>query len=101
MHKKNAARGLVVITVSVDELTNKEHVEAAKKFLREQKPPFTNLLLDEPHELWSKKLGFTIPPGYFVFDRQGKWARFTGDDLSDDELHKALEKTVMRMLDEK
>ena len=81
MHKKLANKGMVVISVSVDEAQEKEKVDAANKFLREQQSPFVNLLLDEPHGFWSKKLNFTIPPCYFVFDRRGKWMRFNPSDF--------------------
>ena len=100
MHKQNANRGLVVLSVSVDELSKKKDVEVANTFLREQNSPFVNLLLDESHEFWSKKLGFTIPPYYYVFDRRGKWERFDPNEHGDD-LHKAMDKTILRMLDEK
>jgi len=100
MHKKHEAKGLVVISVSVDEADKRKDVAFANQFLREQKSPFVNLLLDEPHEMWSKKLGFTIPPGYFVFDRHGKWTRFLGSEYGDD-LHKEMDKVIVRLLDEK
>ena len=99
MHRKNAHRGLAVVTVSLDD--DQEKVDAANVFLRKEKSPFINLLLDEPHGIWSKKLGFTIPPCYFVFDRQGKWVRLTGDVFDENELPKELDKVILRMLDEK
>jgi hypothetical protein len=100
VHKENASRGLVVISVSVDELDKKKDVEAANAFLREQNPPFVNLLLDESQEFWSKKLGFNIPPYYYVFDRRGKWVRFDPNEHGDD-LHKVMDKAILRMLEEK
>ena len=100
MHKKHGSKGLVVLTVSVDELKQKKDVEVANKFLREQKSPFIHLLLDEPHEFWSKKLDFTIPPCYYVFDRRGKWMRFDPNEYGDD-LKKKMDETILRMLDEK
>lgn len=100
MHKKLADKGLVVIAVSVDEAQDKKRVEAANAFLRKQQSPFIHLLLNEPHEFWSKKLAFTIPPCYYVFDRRGKWARFDPNEYGD-ELHKEIDKTILRMLDEK
>lgn len=101
MHQENTARGLVVIAVSLDEVDKTNDVALANKFLRDQRSPFIHLLLDEPHEVWSKKLGFTIPPGYFVFNRAGKWERFLGSELGDDDLHKEMDKAILRMLDEK
>jgi hypothetical protein len=101
MHEKYADKGLVVITVSVDPTNEKDLVEAANKFLQKIKSPLRNLSLDERGEMWSKKLDFTIPPCYYVFDRHGKWVRFRGTDYDDEKYHEELEKTVVRMLSEK
>jgi hypothetical protein len=101
MHEKYAANGFVVITVSVDPANEKDLVEQANKYLRKQQIPFRNLLLDESNVLWNKKLGFKIPPCYFLFDRQGKWVRFSGVDYADGISHDELEKAVVRMLSEK
>lgn len=102
MHKKHAERGLVVIAVSVDPPDKKDLVEQANGFLRTLKPPFLKLHLDESDELWSKKLDFTFPPCYFVFDRRGKWARFRATDYDDEAvLHKEMDALVLRLLNEK
>src|SRR5437867_13172190 len=100
MHKKLADKGLVVITVSVDEPNDKEKVEAANAFLRKVQPPFVNLLLNEPHQIWSKNFEFTIPPYYFIFDRRGKSTRFNPNDFDGDELHKTMDKAMIRMIAE-
>ncbi len=101
MHNKLKDKGLAVISVSVDEANNKEMVNAANAFLRQQQPAFVNLLLDEPHAFWSKKLNFTIPPCYFVFDRRGRWTRFNPTDFDGDEWQKAMDNAILKMLDEK
>ena len=102
MHKDNAAKGLVVITVSLDPPKDPMMVAAANKFLQHIKAPFRHLLLDEPDEIWSKKLDFNIPPCYFVFDRQGKWVRFRGVDYDEPEvMYAALDKAILQMLKEK
>lgn len=102
MHKKLADKGLAVISVSVDDAKDKGMVEAANAFLRKQQPAFANLLLDEPHEFWSKKLNFTIPPCYFVFDRRGRWLRFNPSDFdTEEQFHKEMDGTILRMLNEK
>lgn len=102
MHKKLANKGLVVISVSVDEAEDKEKVKSANAFLTSQQSPFVNLLLDEPHEFWSKKLNFTIPPCYFVFDRRGKWMRFNPSDFdTEKQFHKEMDGTIERFVNEK
>jgi hypothetical protein len=102
MHDKHAKDGLVVIAVSVDPPKEKDLVAQANKFLNELKPPFLRLHLDEPDDLFEKKLGFTIPPCYFVFDRRGKWVRYRGVDYDDEMvMHRDIEQTVVRLLGEK
>jgi len=76
MHKKYAKDGLVAISVSLDELKDKE---MALKFLQSKEAAFTNLLLNDTVN-WSEKLHFSAPPCYFVFNRQGKWVQFKAED---------------------
>jgi thiol-disulfide isomerase/thioredoxin len=99
IHKKFAAKGLIVITVSVDPSDKKDLVEQANAFLQKLQPPFVNLLLDEPDTLWNEKFGFTFPPCCYVFDRRGKWTRLHGADY-EQALHKGLEQKIARMLDD-
>ena len=72
MHRKYAARGLVVLSVSVDDASDKETVDEVKKFLREQKATMANYLLDEQPEVWQKKLNAEAVPCTFVFNRAGQ-----------------------------
>ena len=76
MHKKYAKDGLVAISVSLDELKDKE---VALKFLQSKEAAFTNLLLNDTVN-WLEKLHFSAPPCYFVFNRQGKWVQFKAED---------------------
>ena len=101
MHKKFADKGFVIIMVSVDPADQKDLVKQANEFLRKTQPPFMQLHLQDSDEVWSKKLDFTIPPCYFVFDRRGKWVRFRGGDQDDEVLHAELEKTIVRLVNEK
>ena len=102
MHKTYADKGLVVITVSVDPPKDKDLVAQANTFLGDLKPPFLCLHLDEADTLWSKKLDFNIPPCYFIFDRRGKWVRYRGGDYDDEKvMHKEMDETILRFLNEK
>ena len=95
MHKKYAKDGLVAISVSLDELKDKE---MALKFLQSKEAAFTNLLLNDTVN-WSEKLHFSAPPCYFVFNRQGKWVQFKAED---GEINYAdMEKRVREFLKEK
>lgn len=84
MHKKYGSQGMVAVTVSLDGLIEPNAPELALKILREKKMPFTNLLLDEDDELWQKKLGEAGYPIVFVFNREGKYRKFSANDLDDD-----------------
>jgi len=78
MHNKYAKDGLVCISVSVDEA---ENGPKALAFLDKQQATFTNLLLDEPTEVWQKRLEVGYPPSVIVYDRDGKRVKkFTADE---------------------
>jgi len=103
MHRKYAGEGLQVISVSLDTVEGnaaekKETLVRVNGFLRDQKAVFTNLLLNE-HVDWDKKFHFFAPPCYFVFDKQGKWHQFQGDEAPVD--YAAMEKLVVKLLREK
>jgi thiol-disulfide isomerase/thioredoxin len=100
MHKNFADQGFVLITVSVDEPNDPEKVEAANAFLRKINSPVLNLLLNEPIKNLSKTLDFERIPCYYLFDRQGKWVRYGGDPNKDLD-YEDLERTVVRLLNEK
>jgi hypothetical protein len=79
MQRKYGKDGFVAVSVSVDDPQKQEDVDLALKFLRAQNAEFTNLLLDEPLETWSDKLGSSLTPFVFVFDRDGRLAeKFEG-----------------------
>jgi hypothetical protein len=102
MHKELAKEGLVVITVSLDDISeNGEETKArVKDFLSKQGAEFTNLLLNEDQTVWQKNLRFVGPPCYYVFNRQGKWTQFSSDAV--DEIDpKAIDRLVLEFLKEK
>ncbi len=98
MQKKYAKDGVVAVSVNLDD-PNKDAVkDKIKKFLVSQKATFTNLILDEPPDVWQKKLKFDGPPCVFVFDRDGKIAKKfdSGEKYEDD-----IEKFVVDLLKKK
>jgi thiol-disulfide isomerase/thioredoxin len=101
LQRKLADQGLVVVNVSIDTPDDPDRVKVANKFLNQIKSPFRNLLLDEPSEVWEKKLELGSVPCYYVFDRRGKWARFRAVDFPDGINFADVEKTILRMLAEK
>ena len=82
-----AAKGLAVVTVSVDDLqADPEVKDRLLKFLKKQNAVVPNLLLDEPRSVWEPKLRFRTVPTVFVFDRKGQWVQFT-DDVDPEKVH--------------
>lgn len=69
------ARGVVCISVSLDEPEDKPCMERVDAFLRSQSAAFENFVLNEPVDGWTKKLGIHAVPAVFVFGRDGKLAR--------------------------
>ncbi len=95
MHRKYAAKGLVVVSVSLDPAEDRAEVE---KFLAKNKATFTNLWLDESVSFWSDKFKIAAPPCLFVHDRRGKSVQFTADAKEID--HAEVEKLVVKLLAE-
>jgi peroxiredoxin len=101
MQKKYGEQGLVIVTVSVDPPDKAEQIADANRILRKLNAPFTHLHLNESAEVWEKRLDFSIPPAYFIFDRQGRWKRLLGADYDEKEIHEVKEKIIREMLNEK
>jgi len=105
MHKKYAKDGLGIISVALDPLDPDDKKAAVKTkqtvlgFLQEKGATFTNLLLDEPQELYQEKLRFQFAPCYYVFSRQGKWTQFRSDDKAID--YQELDRLILELLKEK
>jgi len=101
LNRNHAADGLVVITVAVDSLDDNpdETREKVHDFLKKQGAHFTNLLIDEPAEVWSKKLRVDAVPAVYVFARDGKWTLFSSRELEDDP--QRLDRFLGIVLDEK
>ena len=96
MHHKYGKKGLVAVSVSVDEPGDKESVAAAQKFLRDQKAVLTNFLLDEEVEVWQEKLKTASVPAIFVFNREGKIEARWNEADKHDEVERLVEKLLER-----
>jgi hypothetical protein len=84
MHKKHAAQGLAVVSVSLDDLSDGTARETVLAFLKEQRANFTNVILDEKEEVWQAKLKILGPPCFYVFNREGKHRKFDPSEIDDD-----------------
>ena len=72
MHRKYGKQGLVAVSVSVDDVDDKDTPGEVMKFLRQQKATGPNFLLNETPEDWQKKLKIDGVPAVFVFNRAGQ-----------------------------
>lgn len=78
MHKDFAKDGLVCMSVTIDELEQKD---AALRFLRSKNATFANYLLNEDAAVWQTKWQLKGVPAVFVFGKDGqRAAKFDNDD---------------------
>lgn len=102
MHQKYADKGLVCLTVSVDDPAKAEGVARAEKILSKEKAVFANYLLNEKEEVWRERWNSNNLGIIFVFDRQGKRAaKFGENGIELDSPYEAIEKLVEELLDRK
>ena len=99
MHHKFVDKGLKVISLTLDDPTDKKAVAAAEKFLEEKKAVFTNVLLDETYGDGFDRLNINTIPAVFLFDSAGKEIkRFTMDDPDHQFTYDQVEKELTTLL---
>lgn len=102
MHRKYSRQGLAVISLSLDDPTDKAAVAEAERFLKSRKAGFTNILLDENLGDGFERLNINAIPAVFIFAPNGKEVkRFTMDDPNKQFTYEQVEKTVVALLDSK
>ena len=99
LQKKYADKGLVVISVSLDDPKNSDAVELANKTLNRVNSTFRNVHLTDTMP-WQDRFGISSIPCYYIFDRNGRWIKLGGSD-DNRYTHEEIEKTVVQMLNEK
>lgn len=100
MNRKYSPKGLAVISLSLDDPSDKAAVAAAQRFLEEQRAKFTNVLLDEAAGEGFEKLNINTLPAVFLYGPDGKEVkRFTWDDPNNQFTYDEVEKTVAALLD--
>ena len=99
MFHKYGPKGLQVISLSLDDTSDPKAVEAAKRFLREKKATFLNVLLDEEFGVGFDKLDINAIPAVFVYGPDGaEVKRYTMDDPNKQFTYEQVEKDVAAML---
>jgi thiol-disulfide isomerase/thioredoxin len=82
MHEKYADKGLVAVSLSLDDADNAKKVTAATAFLKDKHATFTNLILNERTDDAFEKLNIGAIPAVFLYTPDGKeLKRFTLDDV--------------------
>ncbi|MSU79172.1 MAG: TlpA family protein disulfide reductase [Gemmataceae bacterium] len=102
-HEKYGDKGLVVISVSLDDTTEEEDVARANNLLTKWKSPLRNLIYADNQD-HLKKLDYVGLPFYYIFDRHGKWVRYRGWDYRESKEglpYHEIESVAVRMLNEK
>jgi thiol-disulfide isomerase/thioredoxin len=99
MHRKYGKKGLAVVSLSLDDPSDKKAVAEAEKFLKDKKAVFTNVLLDENFGEGFEKLDIGAIPAVFLFGPDGKEVkRFTMDDPNNQFTYDEVEKAVAALL---
>jgi thiol-disulfide isomerase/thioredoxin len=102
MHRRFAKKGLAVVSLSLDDPTNKHAVAEAEKFLKEKNSVVTNVLLDEESGEGYEKLNINAIPAVFIYGPDGKEVkRFTMDDPNNQFTYDEVEKAIVALLDGK
>jgi len=102
MHHKYGKKGLAVISLSLDDNSDKKALVDAEKFLQEKKAEFTNILLDEEFGVGFEKLNIGAIPAVFLYGPDGKEiARFTMEDPNNQFTYDDVEKAIVAVLDGK
>ena len=99
MHAKYAGQGMQVVSLSLDDSSDKKAIAAAKVFLQEKKAKFLNVLLDEEFGVGFEKLDINAIPAVFVFGPDGKIVKkYTLDDPKNQFTYEEVEKDVAALL---
>jgi thiol-disulfide isomerase/thioredoxin len=102
MHRRFAGKGLAVISLSLDDPSDKAAVAEAEKFLKEKNAQFTNVLLDENFGEGFEKLNINTIPAVFIYGADGKEVkRFTMDDPNNQFTYAQVEKALASLLGDK
>jgi hypothetical protein len=95
MHRKYAGRGLVAVSVSLDDPKDAKVRPKVDQFLRQQQADFPNFVLDATDDEWQDKLKIQGPPCVYVFNRDNLFVlKGVGETVD----YAAIEKTVEALL---
>lgn len=102
MHKKYADKGLAVVSLSLDTVTDEKALAEASKFLKEKGAAFANVVLDEDDGEGFDILDINSIPAVFLYGPDGKEVRrFTLDDAENQFTYEQVEEVVKLLLEGK
>jgi len=102
MHQKFADKGLQVVSLSLDDISDPKALEAAPKFLAEKKARFLNVLLNEEFGVGFERLDINAIPAVFLYGPDGKLVKkYTMDDPNNQFTYEQVEADVTRLLSAK
>lgn len=87
-------RGLVVLTVSLDEPEDADAKLRIQQFLVSQQADMENYWLREKPELWQAKLKIDGPPCLFLFDTRGRLVKKYHDHVDFDDIDRRIDNLV-------
>jgi thiol-disulfide isomerase/thioredoxin len=100
MHRKYAGKGLQVVSLSLDDISDPKALAAARKFLAEKQVAFLSVLLDEEFGVGFEKLDINAIPAVFVYGPDGKLVKkYTMDDPNHQFTYAQVEKDVATLLE--
>jgi thiol-disulfide isomerase/thioredoxin len=100
MARKYSDKGLNVVSLTLDDISDPKAIEEAESFLKEKNATFTNVLLDEDLGVGYEKLRINAIPAVFLYGPDGKEVkRYTMDDAENQFTYEEVERDVAALLD--
>jgi thiol-disulfide isomerase/thioredoxin len=84
-------KGLVVLTVSLDDPDSPESQQRIRQFLVSQQADTENYVLREKPEVWQVKLKIDGPPCLFLFDQRGRLIKKYHEHVDFEDIDKRIE----------
>jgi thiol-disulfide isomerase/thioredoxin len=99
MARRYEPRGVVFLSLCLDDRDDAEALAAARGFLAKQEAPFEHFLMDERLDVAFEKLGLLGIPAVVIYGRDGtEAARLTGDNPNDQFDEADVEGAIERLL---
>jgi thiol-disulfide isomerase/thioredoxin len=95
LHNKYGAKGVVAVSVALDDPGNRETRGAIERFLTRQQAYFLNVILDAQPEEWQRRLKIVGPPCVYVFNQDNNIVQKLNDDAID---YDKIEAEVVKLL---